>query len=131
MLKKVLNNCLIVILFASIAFAMHWLTLLLFDIELSIGSLFYSYSINSLMAIGVIILIFSLKRKLSQQLGFVFMISSLLKFFIFFLLFYPKYNADDMITKIEFVIFFIPYAVCLTTECVILSRFLNNLNTNK
>ncbi len=131
MLKKIIRNCSLIVVVASVTFLLHWGVASFFNLKTSFNELGYSYLINSLMAFGVISLIFLLENKLSHQLGFVFMASSLFKFAIFFLLFYPYYNADGNITKVEFVIFFIPYAICLITECIILSRFLNGLNPNK
>ena len=81
------------------------------------------------MALGVIAVLYILKRKLKDQLGFVFMAASMFKFVFFFLLFYPIYTSDNHMSRYEFFTFFIPYMICLIVECIILSRFLNRLDT--
>ena len=96
--------------------------------EITSGHIIYSYVINYLLASGVIFFLFLLKKKLKDQLGFIFMAASVLKFGFFFLLFYPSYKMDGHITKPEFFTFFIPYAICLTAECVILAEFFKNLD---
>lgn len=88
----------------------------------------YSYVINISMACGVIVILFALKKKLKDQLGFIFLGASMLKFVLFFILFYPVYKADGFISRLEFLTFFVPYMVCLVTESIILSKFLNSLD---
>ncbi|WP_367278076.1 DUF6168 family protein [uncultured Algibacter sp.] len=120
-----------VVFIAVIAFAFHFLVNSLFEIAVEVNQLVYSYSINILLACGVIVLLFLLKKRLRDQLGFIFMFASMLKFVFFFILFYPEYNADGDLTRSEFLTFFIPYVVCLIVESVILSKFLNSLDNYK
>jgi hypothetical protein len=127
-IKKLIINCLIVVFVATIVFFIHVLINSSIHYAVEINDLIYSYSINVILACGVIILLFTLKKKLKDQLGFVFMGSSMLKFVVFFFLFYPQYNADGELTRLEFLTFFIPYAVCLITEMILLSKFLNSLD---
>ncbi len=130
-LRKLVINCLTVVFIAVIAFAFHFLVNSLFEIAVEVNQLVYSYSINILLACGVIVLLFLLKKRLRDQLGFIFMFASMLKFVFFFILFYPEYNADGDLTRSEFLTFFIPYVVCLIVESVILSKFLNSLDNYK
>jgi hypothetical protein len=130
-LKKLLSNCFIVVSVAAIAFLVHFLVNTLIEESATVNQLIYSYVINVLLACGVIILLFLLRKKLKDQLGFLFMGSSMLKFIFFFVLFYPEYNADGDLTRLEFLTFFIPYVVCLIAESVILSMFLNRLDNYK
>lgn len=127
-LKWIINNCLKLSLVALVFFVIHVYINKNIDTEITSGQIIYSYIINYLLACGVIVLLFLLKKKLKDQLGFIFMAASLLKFVFFFLLFYPSYKMDGDMTKPEFFTFFIPYAICLTIECIILSKFLNNLD---
>lgn len=128
-LRKLIINCLIVVTIAFIAFVVHYvINSNLTKEPVETNKLIYSYVINVLLANGVIILLFALRKKLKDQLGFIFMASSILKFVCFFFLFYPEYNADGDLSRLEFLTFFIPYAICLITESVILSKFLNSLN---
>jgi len=82
--------------------------------------------VNYLLAAVVLIVVEKTLSKNSAQAGFVFMAGSALKFLVFFLVFYPIYKADDEMQAVEFTAFFIPYAVCLITEVIYLSKQLNN-----
>lgn len=112
----------------TVAFFIHLLINNFIEQSIEVNQLIYSYSVNAALAIGVIALIFLLKKKLRDQLGFIFMGTSMLKFVFFFILFYPGYNADGDLSRLEFLTFFIPYAISLIAEGVILSKFLNDLD---
>ena len=130
-LKKLVTNCFLVVLVAAIAFFIHYLVNASLEKGAVVNQLVYSYSINILLACSVIVLLFLLKKRLRDQLGFLFMLASMLKFVFFFILFYPEYNADGDLSRLEFLTFFIPYVICLITESVILSKFLNSLDNYK
>ena len=85
-----------------------------------------AYVINIVLAISVYIGLFLLRKKQESNLGFIFMTGSLIKFGIFFLVFYPGYKSDGDIQTLEFSAFFIPYAACLIIETFYLTRLLNN-----
>ncbi len=116
----VLGGVLIVI------FIIHLTSLYYLNFPLFKNQIVLSYLVNFILA-GIILLVIqrSLNKK-SSQAGFIFMAGSGLKFLFFFLIFYPAYRADGSMQTIEFVTFFIPYAVCLTLEVVYLSKRLNN-----
>ena len=84
-----------------------------------------AYFINGLLAIVVFLVLFFLRKKQRDQLGFLFMFGSLLKFALFFIFFYPSYNADGEATRLEFMAFFIPYVFSLLIETMSLIRLLN------
>ncbi|WP_298499148.1 DUF6168 family protein [uncultured Algibacter sp.] len=127
-LKKLITNCLTVIFVASIAFFIHLFINSSIANSVEFSQLFYSYWVNVLLACGVIVLLFMLRKRLKDQLGFIFMAASMLKFVFFFFLFYPEYNSDGDLSRLEFLTFFIPYVVCLIIESIILSKFLNSLD---
>ena len=127
-LKKLIINCLTVIFVASIAFFIHLFINSSIANSVEFSQLFYSYWVNVLLACGVIVLLFVLRKRLKDQLGFIFMAASMLKFVFFFFLFYPEYNSDGDLSRLEFLTFFIPYVVCLIIESIILSKFLNSLD---
>ncbi len=113
---------------ASIAFFIHLFINSSIANSVEFSQLFYSYWVNVLLACGVIVLLFMLRKRLKDQLGFIFMAASMLKFVFFFFLFYPEYNSDGDLSRLEFLTFFIPYVVCLIIESIILSKFLNSLD---
>ncbi len=129
-LRKLILNAISVTLVASIAFCMHLYVNAEIDSPIILEQLRFSYIVNIFLALGVIVLLYIFKRKLKDQLGFLFMLGSMLKFVFFFLFFYPEYTSDDVLSRYEFFTFFIPYVICLVMESIILSRFLNRLDTD-
>ena len=127
-LKNILVKCVVLLIVVTVAFFIHLFFNNFIVESIEVNQLIYSYSINALLAIGIIALIFLLKKKLRDQLGFVFMGTSMLKFVFFFILFYPGYNADGNLSRLEFLTFFIPYVISLIAEGVILSKFFNDLD---
>ncbi len=129
--KKLITNCISITLLATTAFFIHLFANSFTNQPVEINELIFSYAINTLMACSVVLILFLLQKKLKDQLGFIFMFASMLKFVFFFILFYPLYNADGYLSRLEFLTFFIPYVICLIAESVILSRFLNDLDLYK
>tara|TARA_R110002049_G_scaffold102775_2_gene248718 strand:- start:3163 stop:3549 length:387 start_codon:yes stop_codon:yes gene_type:complete len=87
-----------------------------------------SYIVNAVLAILIFGFLFKMKEKLKGQLGFLFLGGSVLKFAVFFIVFYPAFKADGTISKLEFAAFFVPYVLCLVTETFGLSKWLNKMN---
>lgn len=87
-----------------------------------------SYIVNAVLAAVIYASLFFFKEKLKNQIGFLFMGGSFLKFIFFFILFYPSYKADGEMSRIEFFAFFIPYLICLLLETVFTAKMLNKLD---
>ena len=103
----------------------HFYTLEKLKLPLFDNKIVLAYIINISLAIFIYIGLYLLRKKQESNLGFIFMTGSLIKFGIFFLVFYPDYKANDDIQTLEFTTFFIPYAVCLIIETFFLSKLLN------
>ena len=86
-----------------------------------------AYIVNALMAIGIFWSLTALKTKYNNQIGFLFLASSFIKFFVFFVVFYGPYKADGEIVFLEFLSFFVPYVICLVLETFYLSKQLNQM----
>lgn len=86
-----------------------------------------AYIINALMAIGIFWGLTILKNKHNNLIGFLFLASSFVKFFVFFLVFYGPYKADGKIVFLEITSFFVPYLICLVLETFYLSKQLNQM----
>tara|TARA_B100000809_G_C15074546_1_gene507299 strand:- start:185 stop:580 length:396 start_codon:yes stop_codon:yes gene_type:complete len=112
--------------FTILTAGVHTYILERLEIPLFDHKLVLAYIVNILLAITIYIGLYILRKKQESNLGFIFMIGSFLKFGLFFLIFYPGYKSDGEIQTIEFITFFIPYAVCLIIETFYLSRLLNN-----
>ncbi len=87
----------------------------------------WSYILNFIMASSIFMALYLLRIRLKNQIGFLYLGGSMLKFLIFFLIFYPVYKADGEITNLEFAAFFIPYLICLIMETFFTAKMLNTL----
>ena len=113
------------LVFLSAAFVIHMLVNKLMSIPLFQHQILVSYAINTALAVGVFWGLTSLKKKYNNQIGFLFLASSIVKFLVFFLVFYGPYKADGEIVLLEFTSFFIPYTICLVLETFFLIKHLN------
>jgi hypothetical protein len=104
----------------------HFYTLEKLQLPLFDNKIVLAYFINISLAIFIYVGLYLLRKKQESNLGFIFMTGSLIKFGIFFLIFYPEYKYDGEIQTLEFTTFFIPYAVCLIIETYFLTKLLNS-----
>lgn len=123
-LKKLYTQLflLLVVVFLIHIGILNFLVLPLFE-----NKIILSYVINLLLAAIIFTAIYRLKETQKDNLGFLFIGGSFIKFLVFFLLFYPFFKLDGNIDKLEFSSFFVPYIVCLVIETTSLSKFLNKL----
>lgn len=87
-----------------------------------------SYLFNFLMAGAVFFAIHRLRRRFQDQLAYFFLLGSLLKFLFFFLFLYPAYQADGLVSRQEFLTFFVPYLFGLFLETFFLAKLLNTVD---
>lgn len=113
-------------LFSSIVFALHLFLLEKFELPLYDNQIVLAYLMNFLLAVVIFVGLCLLKRKYNDQIGFLFMVGSFLKFAMFFAFFYPAYKADGDLSRLEFFAFFTPYLVCLVSETFSLNKLLND-----
>lgn len=83
-----------------------------------------AYLLNGALAIGIYLALLLLKTKMSEQLGFLYMAGSFVKFLFFFIFFYPYYKLDGRLDSYEFAAFFIPYVISLIFETFGVIKFL-------
>ena len=112
-------------------FIFHIIILFFFDIEIFSNKIIESYLINILTAALLYLLIDKYKHKFKDNIGYIFLFNSFIKFGLFAILIYPYYKLDGISTKIEFSTFFIPYVVCLVYETYYLIKLLNSLDYSK
>jgi len=108
-------------------FILHLLFLHFNNLPLFDNKILLAYILNYTLALIVYLLLFSLRVKLKNQLGFLFMAGSFIKFVVFFLFFFSSYKADGDISRLEFGSFFIPYLICLIIETYSLVNLLKKL----
>lgn len=116
------------VLIISSAFGIHLALLSTLDFPLFENRIVPAYLVNLILVVGIFGALYLLREKYKSQLGFLFLAGSLLKFTVFFIVFYPFYKLDGIITKLEFAAFFIPYVIGLVLESVSLSKWLNKLD---
>jgi len=116
------------VILLTVVFAIHLFLLNVLQLPLFENRIVLSYIVNLVLVIVIFGILYLLKEKYKSQLGFLFLAGSLLKFVVFFILFYPFYKLDNIITKLEFAAFFVPYVIGLIIESVSLSKWLNKLD---
>jgi O-antigen ligase len=116
------------VILLTVVFAIHLLVLNVLQLSLFENRIVLSYIVNLVLVIVIFVILYLLKEKYKSQLGFLFLAGSFLKFVVFFILFYPFYKLDNIITKLEFAAFFVPYVMGLIIESVSLSKWLNKLD---
>jgi len=88
----------------------------------------FSYLFNFAFTYFLILNIILFQKILNDKLGFVYLGVSMFKFAIFFFLIK---NKNIEINKSDFLLFFIPFVLCLGIEIFYVSKILNSLNYNK
>jgi hypothetical protein len=106
-------------------FALHSYLQIKMNNEAFSNNLILNYCFNYLLTIIFFGVLIYYKERKSEQLGFIFLFSSLLKFILFFFFIYPDIQALNGMKNLGFVSFFVPYSICLFTEIYFLIKLLN------
>ncbi len=99
-----------------IVFSIHLAVLNQLEKPLFEDRILTAYLINYFLAVLIYLVLFLLKNKMTDQLGFLYMGGSIVKFIFFFIFFYPFYKSDGKLDSFEFAAFFIPYVISLILE---------------
>ena len=108
-----------------LVFIVHTQVLKYYTFEPYNNAIIPAYGANYALAVVIFGIIFSLRKKYTHLLGFIFMGGSLLKFAVFFIFFNPIYKEDNIVETLESTSFLVPYLVCLFLETFTLIRVLN------
>ena len=81
-----------------------------------------SYIVNIIIAIVSLIVLGLGIQKRKNNLTSIYLLTVIIKLFVYFFYFDPKFRSDKIVTKEEFLIFFVPYLLCLCSEIYLLSR---------
>lgn len=114
------------VLLSLLVFCLHLLILYLFGFPLLDHKIVLAYLLNVVLALIIFSVLYWFREKWKDQIGFLFLGGSMLKFLFFFLVFYPYYSADGNMESLEFTTFFVPYLVCLLLETIFTARMLNS-----
>ncbi len=127
-MNRIVSNFLIRLLVVTVmVFTMHVFVLTSFETPLLNNKLVLSYSINTVSAILIFLVLFVLRHRFKNQLGFIFLFGSVLKFVLFILILYKPFYADGILSRKEFFTFFIPYFFTHVIEIFSLSKWLNKI----
>ncbi len=108
----------------AIAFGIHVFVLSQLELPLLDNRIIAAYLVNCLLALVIYLSLFLLKTKMPEQLGFLYMGGSFVKFLFFFIFFYPFYKLDGGLDSYEFAAFFVPYVISLILETFGVIQFL-------
>jgi len=117
------------ILSLILALCIHLGVLYAKELPLFINLILWSYGINFLLAVIIFYLLYFYRRRFKDQIGFLYMAGSFLKFLVFFIVFYPFYKSDGKMDSLEFAAFFVPYTISLILETVFASKMLHRLES--
>ena len=123
-MNEVLKFSLLLLALLLAALGIHLLVLRGMGQALYENKILLAYFVNYILAVMIYGILYLLKERFTAQLGFLYMGGSVLKFLLFFLLFYPVYKLDGNMSTAEFAAFFIPYAICLILETSGIIEFL-------
>ena len=124
MIHPVLKFSSKLIIVLIIVFGIHITVLYFLQLPMFENRIITAYLVNGFLAILIYLGLYLLKNKMSEQLGFLYMGGSFIKFLFFFLLFYPYYKQDGGLDSLEFAAFFIPYLISLILETLGVIEFL-------
>ncbi len=108
----------------TIVFVIHLTILYQLQLPLFENRIVAAYLVNCSLALLIYLSLFLLKSKMSEQIGFLYMGGSFVKFLFFFIFFYPYYKLDGGLDSIEFIAFFVPYVISLIFETLGVIEFL-------
>ncbi len=107
-----------------ISLAVHLYVLDSLGMPLFDNMILRAYAVNYILAVAIYGILYLLQDRFTAQLGFLYMGGSLVKFLVFFLVFYPSYKLDGNMSTPEFAAFFVPYAISLIFETTGIIKFL-------
>jgi len=125
-INSITGFSLLLLIINLVVFAIHITILKELNQPLFDNKIILAYLVNFILAIGIFSTLYILKNKFESILGFIFLGGSFLKFAVFFLLFYPSYKEDGVITAYETFSFLTPYFLCLIIEILSLVKLMNN-----
>ena len=125
MIGPLLNFTIRLSMFASGLFFIHLLIFWLLGKHLLDHFILHSYFFNYLITLIFFSGLLMNSKTKDAFLGWLFFITSGLKFLAFFIIIYPLFNLDGAIQKAELFTFFLPYSLCLTIEINQIIKILN------
>lgn len=127
-IKDLLRFSLLLFFVAGLSYGIHLTAINYYFPAGTVELVNFAYKFN----IGITLLFTSTiilaSEHLKEQLGFIFLVSGMVKLGIFF---YLIKSSDFVLSKAVFLHFFIPYALCIVVEIFYISKILNRTNFSK
>ena len=128
MISKDLGRFILVIFsILSAVFITHISILYFLNYDLFANRIIAAYLGNFLLTVAIFSYIYINKEKKTDSLGFLFLGGSMVKFILFFIFLNPFYMQDGLVSRLEFLSFFVPYSVALSVETQQLIKELNKV----
>lgn len=86
------------------------------------------YVFNAGIALVFFIILLWISKQNPALLGWVFLLTSGLKFILFYVLVFKGFQEQDLSPKLGFTSFFVPYVTALTLEIMALVKILSQKN---
>lgn len=125
--RTISNFVLRIIFLTGLGFGLHLLMLNYMELPLFADKIVLAYLVNVVFGLIIFSLLFTLRAKIKNQVGFIFIFGSMFKFMLFLAFFYEPYMADNTFSKTEFFALFTPYILTLVIEVFSLSKWLNKM----
>jgi hypothetical protein len=125
-MKKILLPLIFFFALLILVFGAHAYTFTTMGLAWNSHQIIAAYLVNTAVVIFILAAILILPDMFSQARGQIFLGGSMLKFLLFFVMFYPAYKQDGDLSRVEFFTFFVPYIVCLLSETIISIRLINS-----
>ena len=125
-MRSIIRFSLLLLALLTLAFAVHAYLLQRNGLPVFGDRILAAYGINYFLAVLIYAVLYLLRRRMTAQLGFIYMGGSFIKFIFFFIFFYPYYKLDGELSTLEFAAFFTPYVLSLIAETSGVINFLKN-----
>lgn len=125
--RKIRRNFLITVVLGLIAVGVVHLLVMSY---LGIGMetvLLVSYAVQLGLSVISFFVISRISEKRSEQVGYSFLVLSMVKFLTYLFGFRLYFMQDDLVEKTEYAIYFVPYIVAFVVEIVYLVYVLNRV----
>ncbi len=90
----------------------------------ALNTLLLTYSMNFILTALILAGFYVVSKNNPKQLGYTFLLSSFIKFGIFFAVIKPNLHMEGTVKSAAFAAFFIPYAICMLFEVLIAMKML-------
>jgi hypothetical protein len=125
MIRELVNFKVSLFLFLALSYLLHYFIIKQQIDPLLVKMFKLSYLGNFIITSSVFFILILFNKRQAKNLGFIFLFTSFFKFAFFYFLLQPTFQLDNITTRLEFFIFFVPYSLSLILEVRALVKTLN------